>query len=437
MMNPEMMKVAAEQMRRIPAGDLARMQRQLMSNPGLLKLATESMKKMTADDFKLAAERLNHARPEEMLDMTEKIAKARPEELAAMKAQADTQASSAISAARMLKRQGNQFHGRGQYADAAAKYKLARDSVKNSVPSAAGRALQLQCSINLMACYLKLGEFEDYDTGTANAYYRRGQAYKELGNLQAAVADLSKAREMSPDDETVAQALAEAEEKLATEGEQQTCQRELFFFFATEREFYSIITGTLALREGTPKGVVIEEILEEDITSHLSSAQTSSSSTAAEHTVSQPHDGARNSTQSDSSESLVNMSQVASSSSGTIPVAPNFGSNMPPGMVGMADPAMWEMFTSMMENMSPDEMANMSGLLGIEMSKEDAANAQQAMSSFSSQDLEKMMKWIGRAQRGVEAAKKTKDWLLGRKGFIFAIVMLILVFILHRLGFIG
>ncbi|XP_037464727.1 outer envelope protein 61-like [Triticum dicoccoides] len=419
MMNPEMMRVAEEQMRRIPADDLARMQRQLMSNPDLLKLATESMKNMTAEDFKLAAERLNHARPEEMLDMTEKIAKAKPEELAAMKVQADAEMSRAISAAKMLKRQGNQFHGRGQYADAAAKYKLARDSVKNSVPSAGGRALQLQCSVNLMACYLKLGEFEEcvnegsevlsYDSGTAKAYYRRGQAYKELGNLQAAVADLSKAREISPDDETVAQALTEAQEKLATEG------------------------GTTNL----PKGVVIEEILEEDITSHLSSAQTSSSSTAAEHTVSQPHDGARNSTQSDSSESLVNMSQVASSSSGTIPVAPNFGSNMPPGMVGMADPAMWEMFTSMMETMSPDEMANMSGLLGIEMSKEDAANAQQSMSSFSSQDLEKMMKWIGRAQRGVEAAKKTKDWLLGRKGFIFAIVMLILAFILHRLGFIG
>ncbi|EMS35734.1 Peptidyl-prolyl cis-trans isomerase D [Triticum urartu] len=321
----------------------------------------------------------------------------------------------------MLKRQGNQLHGRGGYAEAAAKYRLARDNVKNSVPSAAGRALQLQCSVNLMACYLKLSEFEEcvhegsevlsyeYHSGTAKAYYRRGQAYKELGNLQAAVADLSKAHEMSPDDETVAQALTEAQEKLETGGG------------AADQ----------------PKRVVIEEVVEEDVSSDLPSAQGSSSSTA----VSQPHDGARNSTQSDSLGSLVNTtSQVASSSSGAIPVAPDLGSNVPgisPGMVSMADPAMWEMFTSMVENMSPDAMSNMSELFGIKLSREDAANAQQAMSSFSPQDLQKIMKWIGRAQRGVEAAKKTKDWLLGRKGFIFAIVMLILAFILHRLGFIG
>ncbi|EMS64223.1 70 kDa peptidyl-prolyl isomerase [Triticum urartu] len=562
MMDPEMMRLAQEQMRRMSPDDLARMQQQLMSNPDLIKLASESMKNMRTEDFKRAAQQLNQTRPEEMLDMTEKIANAKPEEFAAMKAQADAQISYALSGAKMLKQQGNELHSHGKYTDAAAKYKLAKENMK-SVPSAAGRTLQLQCTLNLMSCYLKSGMLEEcvnegsevltYDSSNVKAYYRRGQAYKELGNLQAAVADLRKAHEISPEDETIAEVLRDTDAKLATEG-----------------------GGT-----NLPKGVVIEEIVEED-SSELLSTQRSSST---EYTVSQPHEGAGNSRQSDSSESLMNdpatirsfqnyvsnsdadglsklgmqgmspelvktasemigtmkpeelqkMFQAASSLTGTNPVGSNLGPNVPemsPDMVNMAsemigkmspaglqnmmdfaskmggpgsapvrpgtgsnirpssraetssnnfqpsssqtvvenpdeivnnqsmdhssssspvstadmqetmrnsmkDPAMRQMFASLMKNMSPDVMANMSEQFGMKLSKEDAAKAQQTMSSLSPEDLDRMMKWMDRAQQGVEVAKKTKNWLLGRKGLVLAIVMLILAFILQRLGFIG
>ncbi|KAF8732223.1 hypothetical protein HU200_016198 [Digitaria exilis] len=547
MMDPEMLRLAQEQMRRMSPDDLARMQQQLISNPDLIRMASESMKNMKADDLRRAAQQMNQTRPEDMRDMTEKLANTTPEEFAAMKAQADAQMSYAISGAKMLKKQGNELHNRGEYSDAAIKYKLAKDNLK-AIPSSAAHNLQLQCTLNLMACYLKTGQFEEcvsegsevltYDSSNVKAYYRRGQAYKELGKLEAAVADLSKAHEISPEDETIAEVLRDAEEKLAQEG------------------------GGMNMR----KGVVIEEVVEDD-TPQPSSSQTSST----QYTVSQPPEGARHSGLSEPSgrsrdmsesnheglsksgiegmspeliktatdmigtmkpEELQKMFEVASSMNGTSSGGPNLGSNMPemsPDMLKMAsdmlgkmspdelqnmmnfasqmggpgsaprgsgnnfqpssrattsnsplgsssqtispslaelsndqrmgqsssslppstadmqetmrnsmkDPAMRQMMTNMMKNMSPEMMANMSEQFGMKLSKEDAAKAQQAMSSLSPEDLDRMMRWMERAQKGVEVAKKTKNWLLGRRGLILAIVMLILAFIFHQLGFIG
>jgi hypothetical protein len=58
------------------------------------------------------------------------------------------------------------------------------------------------------------------------------------------------------------------------------------------------------------------------------------------------------------------------------------------------------------------------------------------MTQFSLEDLQRMMKWMERAQHGVEVAKKMKNWITARKGLIIAIAMVIVAFIFYRLGFI-
>lgn len=91
--------------------------------------------------------------------------------------------------------QGNELHSRGQYEDAAEKYMLvclqlpgliywfylcplyhiwivsathllitSHNQAKNnlkSIPPSSGQMLQLQCSLNLMSCYLKTRQFEE------------------------------------------------------------------------------------------------------------------------------------------------------------------------------------------------------------------------------------------------------------------------------------
>ncbi|KAA3489729.1 outer envelope protein 61 [Gossypium australe] len=107
---------------------------------------------------------------------------------------------------------GNELHKQGRFDDASEKYLL----------------------------------FLSDDGKNVKALYRRGQAYKELGQLEDAISDLSEAHEVYPGDETIADVLRDGEERLAREGSHQA-----------------------------PQGVAIEAITEEAASTSSATRQTS------------------------------------------------------------------------------------------------------------------------------------------------------------------
>ncbi|XP_057474537.1 outer envelope protein 61-like [Actinidia eriantha] len=590
MMDPELIKLAQEQMSRMSPTDLARIQQQMMSNPDLMRMASESMKNMRPEYLRNAAEQLKYTHPNEMAEIGEKMANATPEEIAAMRARVDAQNTYEINAAQMLKKQGNELHSQGRYNDALQKYFLAKKNLED-IPSSNGRTILLACSLNMMSCYLKTRQYDDcikegtqvlaHDANNVKALYRRGQAYKELGQLEDAISDLSKAHEVSPDDETVADVLRDAKEILARKGGGNASRRGLIIEEITEEqtvpsencvsstEEYSVSqpqeTGgcsqsqpeinteatsinseyvqafkddpeairsfknfmahadpetLVAMSGGKAEGIspdmvrtasnMISKMSPEELQRMLELASSfqgenpylKRDSSGSDFNSFRPGPAPPGMTPdmlkmaSDMMsklppEELQKMSQMASSLRGNDSVStaaaaaysnelgsdresrpaetrenfairgdnfgesssshgfsnsrsapqssfPNPAADLQEQMKNqMNDPAMRQMFTSMIKNMSPDMMANLSEQFGFKLSREDAEKAQQTMSSLSPDHLDKMMRWAHRIQRGVEGARKTKNWLLGKPGMVLAVFMLILAIILHWLGYIG
>lgn len=538
MMDPELMRLAQEQMSKISPDDLLKMQQQMMANPDLLRMASENMKNMKPEDIRFAAEQMKHLPKEDMAEISERISRASPEEIAAMKAHANLQSAYQLQGAQNLKNQGNRLHAQGKYSEAAEKYLQARTNL-TGIPFSESKSLLLASLLNLMSCYLKTQQFEEcvqtgsevlaYDAVNAKALYRRGQAYKQIGKLELAVADLRKAVEVSPDDETIAEALREASTELMEKGGIQEDRHGLHIEEITEEEAVQLtdkkdlqsaplvtsVIGDISDGEqrsedqngffkdrvqatNVPNGEMYADSLRNlsenpdmlrtmqslmenvnpeslvalsggkltpdmvktvsgmfsrmspeelqnmmKISSNLSRQNQASSSTFDDMRNGHSVMGSSQSVSVDNglfeeNQNRVGESSMNLSSSAAFSGMPNFSGEMQEQVRNqMNNPATRQMFSSMIQNMSPETMANMSEQFGIKLSHEEAVKAQTAMASLSPTEIDRLMNWAGRLQTGIDYARKIKNWILGRPGLIFSISMLFLAIILHRLGYIG
>ncbi|KAG4198305.1 hypothetical protein ERO13_A05G077350v2 [Gossypium hirsutum] len=424
---------------------------QMMSNPNLMRMASESMKTM-----RHAAEQLKHTRPEEMAEIGEKMTNALPEEIAAMRTNADAQISYELSAAQMLKNQGNELQKQGRFDDAS----------------------------------------EIFASELTNFYFRFCQMMERTSKLfteEDAILDLSKAHEVYPGDETIADVLRDAEERLAREGSHQAPQdylknesgKNVWDMTANSECLEALKNDPEALRS-FQKFISNADL---DTLSALNLFKTATnmigkmspkqlqkmvqlaSSFQGENPYTSPlKNGFRPGSVHPNMppEELQKMFEPAASLKGNDSIStstarldsdaevkyPEFQTSFPNPMSSqsdlptstadlqeqmgnqMKDPTMRQMFASMMKNMSPDIMANMGEQFGLKLSREDAKE-QQAMASLSPEELDRKMRWADRIRKGAEGAKKAKNWLLGKPGMILALCMLILAVVLHRLGFIG
>lgn len=538
MMDPELMRLAQEQMSKISPDDLLKMQQQMMANPDLLRMASENMKNMKPEDIRFAAEQMKHLPKEDMAEISERISRASPEEIAAMKAHANLQSAYQLQGAQNLKNQGNRLHAQGKYSEAAEKYLQARTNL-TGIPFSESKSLLLASLLNLMSCYLKTQQFEEcvqtgsevlaYDAVNAKALYRRGQAYKQIGKLELAVADLRKAVEVSPDDETIAEALREASTELMEKGGIQEDRHGLHIEEITEEEAVQLtdkkdlqsaplvtsVIGDISDGEqrsedqngffkdrvqatNVPNGEMYADSLRNlsenpdmlrtmqslmenvnpeslvalsggkltpdmvktvsgmfsrmspeelqnmmKISSNLSRQNQASSSTFDDMRNGHSVMGSSQSVSVDNglfeeNQNRVGESSMNLSSSAAFSGMPNFSGEMQEQVRNqMNNPATRQMFSSMIQNMSPETMASMSEQFGIKLSHEEAVKAQTAMASLSPTEIDRLMNWAGRLQTGIDYARKIKNWILGRPGLIFSISMLFLAIILHRLGYIG
>jgi hypothetical protein len=203
-----------------------------MFNPDMMKMAMEQMNRMTPEQMRQMQQMAANMDPAQMAQMQQMAVNMDPAQMRQMQQQAGGMGGMGgmggppaqqqaqlprdgrLAEAQALKAAGNKLHTDGSYEAASAKYNQARRLADGT--SAEGKALVKACLLNLASCGLKLqrhAEVVQYtsevltsEPNNVKALYRRGQALLAQGDASKAVPDIQKAiQNSSPDDAAVMQ----------------------------------------------------------------------------------------------------------------------------------------------------------------------------------------------------------------------------------------
>eukprot|EP00048_Salpingoeca_helianthica_P006127 m.95201 g.95201 ORF g.95201 m.95201 type:complete len:1140 (+) comp13886_c1_seq2:127-3546(+) len=122
---------------------------------------------------------------------------------------------------------------------------------------------------------------------------------------------------------------------------------------------------------------------------------------------------------------------VAGAGMGGSPFAAMQGMDTSAMMDMLSNPEMAQQVSAMMQSMDPKAMAEMCKSMGMDYSEE---NMRMLKESVSPKTIESMMKWVGRAKKVAQAAKKTKEHLLGTWVRAAITILVIAVLIAHFFG---
>ena len=188
-----------------------------MGGPGAMPPgAADQFKNMSADDLKRASEELKDMDPETLKST-----------MNAAQSQMQGQQDYVMRGAEQLKRDGNKLVGEEKFTDAIEKYMRVKNNLQD-IQTPAARALRTSCMLNMSLCFNKTKRYNSAvsectevllgDGRSLKAYYRRGQAHYAKGELARAVKDLRRAVKLAPGDETVAAECAKAESDMKEKG---------------------------------------------------------------------------------------------------------------------------------------------------------------------------------------------------------------------------